>query len=275
MAVELGICAAGLLIEPMTPTATDVRHAVTAAAAAGFTHASFWSWHLDVLAEGDGLASARRAVEDTGLRISMVEAATAWASENDAAARAEREQFAALVTETGARHLLAVALGARLTDPARVQANLASLVDVTVANGATVCLEYLPWTAIADLASAWELIEPLGPAAGLTLDSWHWQRQPGGPNPGLLRAIPAARLTFVQLSDVSDEPLDDVLAETMSGRLLPGDGVVDFALFLDTIAATGAHPVVAVEVFNPALLQEAGVEEAARRMYGAAREVVA
>lgn len=273
--MELGICPSCLVIDPMAPTAADVRAAVAAGAAAGFTHASFWSWHLDLLAEGHGLASACREVEAVGLRIRAVEAATAWAGEDPGAARAEREQFSAVLAETGAGLVLAVALGAELTDPARAQANLASLADVAVANDATVCLEYLPWTAISDLASAWELIEPLGPAAGLTLDSWHWQRQPGGPNPGLLGAIPAARLTFVQLSDASHDPLDDVLTETMSGRLLPGDGVVDFALFLDTIAATGADPAVAVEVFNPALLREVGVEEAARLMYRTARLVTA
>src|SRR5262249_44447001 len=146
-----------------------------------------------------------------------------------------------------------------LADAARVQANLASLVDVTVSTGATVCVEHLPWTAIPDLASAWQLVEPLGPAAGLLLDSWHWQRQPGGPNPGLLHAIPAERLTFVQLSDVSPDPLDDILTETMSGRLLPGEGAVDFPLFLDTITATGADPTVAVEVLNPTLLQRVSV----------------
>jgi sugar phosphate isomerase/epimerase len=273
MTVELGICPSCLVIDPMAPTVADVRAAVAAGAAAGFTHASFWSWHLDLIAEGRGLAAACRDVQGAGLRVGTVEAATAWAGGDLGAARAEREQFSAVLAETGAGLVLAVALGAELTDPARVQANLASLVDVTIANGATICLEYLPWTAIPDLASAWELIEPLGPAAGLTLDSWHWQRQPGGPNPALLNTIPAERLTFVQLSDVSPDPLDDVLSETMSGRLLPGDGVVDFAVFLDTIGGTGAVPAVAVEVFNPALLQEVGVDEAARLMYKAARFV--
>jgi sugar phosphate isomerase/epimerase len=275
MTVELGFCPSCLVIDPMAPTAADVRASVAAGAAAGFTHASFWSWHLDLLAAGHGLAAACREVEAVGLRMSAVEAATAWAGEDLGAARAERERFSAVLAETGAGLLLAVALGAHFTDPARVQANLASLLDVTVANGATICLEYLPWTAIPDLVSAWELIEPLGPAAGLTLDSWHWQRQPGGPNPRLLGAIPAARLTFVQLSDVSHDPPDDVLTETMSGRLLPGAGVVDFALFLNTIAATGADPAVAVEVFNPSLLRGVGVEEAARLMYETARQVTA
>jgi sugar phosphate isomerase/epimerase len=275
MTLELGICPASLVIDPMAPAAADIREAVAAAAAAGFTHTSFWSSHLDLLAEAHGLAAARREVEAAGLRISMVEAATAWAGDDDGAARAEREQLSAVLAETGAALVLAVALGAQIADPARAQANLASLVDVTVANGASVGLEFLPWTAVPDLAAAWDLIEPLGPAAGLTLDSWHWERQRGGPNPGLLEAIPARRLMFVQLSDVSDDPLDDVLAETMSGRLLPGDGIVDFALFMNTIAATGADPAVAVEVFNPALLGELGVEHAARRMYDTARMVMA
>jgi sugar phosphate isomerase/epimerase len=47
--------------------------------------------------------------------------------------------------------------------------------------------------------------------------------------------------------------------EAMSGRLLPGAGVVDFPALAALLRRIGADPVVATEVFNPALLAERGV----------------
>jgi hypothetical protein len=55
----------------------------------------------------------------------------------------------------------------------------------------------------------------------------------------------------------------------MTGRLLPGDGIVDFAELATHLAATGATPFVAAEVFNPTLVTELGPQGAATAMHAA------
>ena len=60
-------------------------------------------------------------------------------------------------------------------------------------------------------------------------------------------------MTAVQLNDVSAEPWDDVLAETMRGRLLPGEGVSDTAAVLAALDTAGVRAPLNVEVFSEAL----------------------
>ena len=46
----------------------------------------------------------------------------------------------------------------------------------------------------------------------------------------------------------------------MTGRLLPGDGVVDFASLIATLKQIDAHPFIAPEIFNPGLVAEIGAD---------------
>jgi sugar phosphate isomerase/epimerase len=50
------------------------------------------------------------------------------------------------------------------------------------------------------------------------------------------------------------------MAEAMTARLQPGDGVVDFASLIATLKQSGAHPFIATEIFNPGLLAEIGAD---------------
>jgi sugar phosphate isomerase/epimerase len=63
--------------------------------------------------------------------------------------------------------------------------------------------------------------------------------------------------------------------ETMNGRLLPGEGVVDIAGLLNALAAIGADPFVAVEAFNPSLVARLGVAAAAEATWRAGQAVLA
>jgi sugar phosphate isomerase/epimerase len=258
MTTSLGMCTATLLPDPMGATTDDqVRDAAQAALAAGFTDASVWAHHID-------------AVQGSGLHIAVVEAAMAWATGTPDAAAAEAELFASTAVRVGASKIVAVCMDATWPgiDPARDK--LALLVDAAGAIGAQVCVEFLPWSAIPDLATAWALVEPLGPNAGILVDTWHWQRQAGGPNPELLATIPGERIGYVQVCDAAAEPAGDLLTEAMTNRLLPGDGVVDFAALFHQLDAIGATPFVATEIFNPTLVRDLGSVNTARAMREAA-----
>ena len=257
MGDALGMCTATLLADPMSATDADVRMAGEACVAAGLTEVSVWAHQLPAL---DGL----------GLHVAVVEAAMGWANGEPAAAAAEAKHLLGLAEAHGSTKLVAVAMDPEVADLDHARRNLAALVDGAERIGVQVCVEFLPWSGIPDLATAWALVEPLGPSAGILLDTWHWQRQPGGPCPDLLATIPAERIGYVQLCDAAAEPVGDLLTEAMTNRLLPGDGVVDIPAVLSQLRAMGADPFVATEIFNPALVVELGAEGAARAMADAA-----
>jgi sugar phosphate isomerase/epimerase len=262
MDTSLGMCTATLLPDPMGATSDDqVRAAAEAAATAGFTTASVWAHQLAL-------------VVDRGLEVAVVEASMAWATGPVEAAKAEAGYFAATAESVGATKIVAVCMDAVWPgiDPAREK--LAILVEQAASVGAQVCVEFLPWSVIPDLATAWELVEPLGPNAGILIDSWHWQRQPGGPNPSLLATIPGERIGYLQLCDAAPEPVGDSLTEAMTNRLLPGDGVVDFAALVTQLDAIGAKPYVATEIFNPELVKRLGAVQTARAMREAGLSVL-
>jgi sugar phosphate isomerase/epimerase len=254
---RVGICTATLMADPMGADADAVREAGRAAVAAGFSEASVWLQHLDAL---DGV----------GLHVAVVEAAVAWANADRATAEAEAGPLVATAERVGASTIMAVCLEPRLADLDDARRNLDVLVALARDIGARVCVEFLPWTAIPDLATAWTLVEPLGPGCGIVLDTWHWVRQPGGPAPEVLARIPGERIGYVQVCDAAAEPGADPFTEAMTARLLPGDGVVDFAGLAAGLAAIDAAPFVAAEVHNPALVAELGAEGAAAAMRDAA-----
>ena len=256
----IGICTATLLTDAMGAGPDDVGVAAAGALDAGFAGASVWAHQLDP-------------VVASGLRIDVVEAAMGWANGDAEATRAEAEHLAGLARRHGATKVVAVCMEPTIADLGAARRNLATLVETVAAAGAQVCVEFLPWSAIPDLATAWSLVEPLGPSAGVLLDTWHWVRQPGGPAFDLLTSIPGERIGYVQLCDAAPEPTGDLLTEAMTARLLPGEGTVDFAAVHAALAEVGATPYVATEVFNPALVEEQGAAGAAMAMRDAAEQV--
>ena len=259
--MELGICPATLLADPMAAGPDDITAAAAAAVEAGFTEASVWSFQLHAFA-------------GSGLQIRVLEAATEWAGDDPAAAAAEIDQIAALVTATGATHVLSVTMEPRISDLSRAQANLGRLAARLESLGAAACVEFLGWSAIPDLATAWDLIAPLPSNVGLVLDTWHWQRQRGGPDVSVLAGIPGERVGYLQVCDAAPESGNDLLTEAMTSRLLPGEGCIDFDAVLSTLQQIGARPFVATEIFNPAMVQRLGSAGAAVAMRESALRVL-
>jgi sugar phosphate isomerase/epimerase len=250
------MCPATLIADYMSPSADDVREAVDVSLRAGATAASTWTLHIPALG---GLEAAARWLNASGLPTACVEAASSWANTDHAAAQLEGKQMAEAAAALGSPLVMAVCLEPTLNDIDQARDNLAVIVSQVREAGAKVVVEFLPWTGIANLATAWALVEPLGPDAGVLVDTWHWQRQPGGPNLPLLSSIPGDRIGYVQMCDAAHGTSTDML-EAMQGRLLPGDGVVDFAALIATLKAIGADPFIAPEIFNPGLVAELGAD---------------
>jgi sugar phosphate isomerase/epimerase len=243
----VGMCPATLLPEPMTCDADGLRDIARASVGAGFPTLSLWSFY----ATDNGVETTRTMFDDAGVTVRAVEAATRWA-EGPEAAVADAEVQLAVASAFGADLLLACTLAPTM-DAARATEGFAALCDRASEQGVRVAIEFLPWSAVPDLATAWQLVQEAGAAnGGIVIDMLHWQRQPGGPNLELLRQIPGDRIPYVQVCDAAPGPPgnDDYLTEALTARPAPGTGCVDITALLGVLADIDADPWFALEVFN-------------------------
>ncbi len=270
---ELGVFLATLTLgNPWSPTADAVVTAADAAAAAGFGHVGISRPAVSALAAAG--ADPAAVLSERGLRVSCLEALFGWSTDGDAA-RAEAAAALDDAGAVGADLVMAVELGDRPVDVERAAANLALVAEVLGGAGVSPCVEFLPWSGIPDLATAWAVVGPV-PSARLLVDTWHWARQPGGPDPRLLASIPADRVAAVQLCDTQPGGgRGDLMAEAMTRRLDPGEGDADIGGVLATLRAMGAAPRWSVEVFDPHRLAAEGPARRAEQQFRAARRAMA
>jgi sugar phosphate isomerase/epimerase len=251
-----------------------------AAAAAGFRGLSlFADDYRRARAEGLSDLDLRAVLRDHGLAVAELDPLLSWRPRQDGPGglRAEgrafqahgEDDFYAIADALGGARALNAVLADPPPDLAGVADAFAALCDRALRHGLLVTLEFLPWTAIGDVATAARLVEQAGrPNGGIMLDAWHHARS-GAP----LAAIPAARVAGIQLSDAPARPESDPIDETLHRRLLPGAGDVDLVALLRHLAAGGCAAPIGVEVFSDALAA-LPVEELARRAAVAARRVL-
>jgi len=265
---SLGICPSTLLADPFRIDGDILRGYLDASAAAGFDSLSLWGIH--VTAAGDG---AVQAVQSSGLAVRCVEASIGWVDGPSDALTAEIDSLIGIGAELGAELLGAACLGP-VVDHAAAVAGLAAIAERAGEADMSIALEFLPWTGVARFADANEMCAQTGLAnATVLLDTWHWVRQPGGPDLDLLRSLPGSRIAYVQICDSAAEPGADAETEAMTARLLPGDGTVDFASIADALDGIGSEPFTAAEVFN-AELAELGPGAMAKAIAEASRRVL-
>jgi sugar phosphate isomerase/epimerase len=247
---------------------------VRAARASGFAGISMWMSHYDeARAEGLSNAGMRAILDREGVKLAMLEYITTWANgpaQRDAVE--ETARICGIAEELGSDTVLAVTMEPS-TDPADAAAGLAIACDVAERHGQRLGVEFLPWTGIPNLATAWPIVRDAGrPNAGLVLDAWHWFRS--GPDPDLLRSIPGEKVIHLQISDAPAEPAPNVVEETIGHRLLPGHGDIDLAGLLRILDEIGRQGPTAAEVFSD-WLRGHPIEEGARLAAEAARQVLA
>ena len=242
---------------------------VRAAAEAGFAGVglraeNYWACDLD---DEEMCATAQR----HGVGILEVEYLTGWGRPEDRdAAQREKERTVAHMARTfGVRHVNAGLL--EHLPPEQIRDAFARLC-ARVGDDLTVGLEFMPYSGVPDLATAWQVIEGV-PNAGLIVDGWHWAR--AHQTPADLAPIPPERIVSVQLCDVRAEPMSPLRAESLGHRLPPGRGCGDTVGLVRALAEHGVEPLVtAVEVISDELVAK-GVDDAARTCANAAREVLA
>jgi sugar phosphate isomerase/epimerase len=239
-----------LILSSQTLRGIPIPVRAAAAAAAGFT--AIGAHHEDLLRlhhESAPTEGLRDAVEATGVTVVEVGFLNQWAGPASAA-DAERQALFGLARSLGASRVNAGLYAC--PDLAQIVERFRSLCKAAAAAGLRVSLEFFPFGALPDAASAWEVITRAGePNADLLFDAWHWHR--GGGEAARLAGIPRGAIGSLQLSDAAEVAAADVGEESRHGRLLPGTGVIDFGVLLRGLADAGHRPPIAVEVLSDEL----------------------
>jgi sugar phosphate isomerase/epimerase len=166
---------------------TTFRDRVDAAAAGGFAGISLWGRDYWAARE-DGLTDAdmRALLDDRGLAVAELDPAWWWlpgAEEIGSTLRADdifkygEADLFRIADAVGARSVNAVdVFGGDWTVDDAADA-FAGLCHRAVEHGLLVHLEFLPWSRIPDLSTAWEVVRRADrPNGGLTIDAWHFFR---------------------------------------------------------------------------------------------------
>lgn len=135
--------------------------------------------------------------------------------------------------ETGARlGARAVLAGSDDPDPARRAAAFAALCEAARPYGLSINIEFMPWTAVANLRSAVQLFEAAGCPAngGILIDALHFARSDSTLDE--VRHLPRQWLHYAQICDApATVPTthQELIHTARCERLLPGEGGIALA----------------------------------------------
>ena len=155
----------------------------------------------------------------------------------------------------------------------RLVEHYARLCDAMQPFGLSADLEFMPWTAVNDLASALHIVEQADRAnGGILVDALHFDRSDSRFED--LQRIPTQWLHYAQICDgpaMRPDTHEGLIQAARCGRLLPGEGDIDLARIWRSLAA--AVPV-SVEIPNDRRVAQVGVEAWAREALAAAKAII-
>ena len=253
------------------------------AAEAGFTGVSLFLGDLQRLRDaGRSDADIRALLRDHGLAVAELDPLMSWVPGAGLGAGASEEgegffgfgeaDFYAAAELVGARSINAVLYSEKPVPTDTVAEAFAGLCDRAKEHGLLVHLEFLPWTQLRDVHAALAIVEAAGREnGGVMFDAWHHFRS-GVENAAL--EVVAARVTAIQLDDAPAQAEEDLVAETLQRRRLPGEGDADLVEMMRRLGAGGCRAPVGVEVFSDEL-KKLPARETAQRAADTTRAVLA
>lgn len=155
----------------------------------------------------------------------------------------------------------------------RLVEHYARLCDAMQPFGLSADLEFMPWTAVNDLASALHIVEQADRAnGGILVDALHFDRSDSRFED--LQRSPAQWLHYAQICDgpaMRPDTHEGLIQAARCGRLLPGEGDIDLARIWRSLAA---EVPVSVEIPNDRRVAQVGVEAWAREALAAAKAII-
>ena len=223
-------------------------------------------------ARADGLSDAdlRARLDDAGVAVAEIEVLNAWRPGARGGRNApSADEVFAIATGVGARSICVVEGPGELPSLDEAARIFGALCDRAADAGLLLHFEFFPGSAL-DLDACLAILAAADrPNAGLTVDTWHLARTPGG----LERLCASgARVCALQLCDspAVTAPEPDYMAATLTGRLVPGAGALDLAGFVRAMDAHGCAAPLGAEIWS-SVLAEQPPREVARRVGDALR----
>lgn len=168
------------------------------------------------------LGEVRSVLADTGVAVGDVEIIRLKA-ENDWDLFA---RFCDRCEALGARHVL---VAGDDTELARLTESFSRFCDMAAPRGLTADLEFMPWTAVADLKSALDIVNGAGrPNGGILVDALHFDRS--ATTLAEIASLPERLVHYVQFCDGPvpyDPSTEGLIAVARGERLFPGQGGID------------------------------------------------
>jgi sugar phosphate isomerase/epimerase len=245
---------------------------VRVAAEAGFAGVGLRAEnYLAARAEGLTDGDMREVLDLHHVSVMEVEYVTGWGTEadRDGAQREKEQTIFHMARLFGVPHINAGLLEKLPADViTRAFAELCRR-----AGDLTVALEFMPYSGVPDLGTAWQVLRDADrPNSGLLVDAWHWARS--GTTADDLAAVPADRIVGIQLCDVAEHPIEPLRQESLHHRLPPGRGFGDVPGMLAALRGEGVDALITVEVISDEILS-LGLDVTAEQVMAATREVLA
>ena len=224
-----------------------------AAAAGGFDHLSLSAPDVARAAEqGLPATEIRRRADDLGLRLIM-DPVMNWHPATEPSrsrfARFSMDEALRMCEALGVASMTAIASSTSAASADELIELFGTLCDRAADLGALVHLEFIPMSAITDVASAWAIVRGADRRnGGILFDTWHFFR--GSADFDDLAAVPGERIFAVQVDDALPDVVGSLWDDTQR-RLLPGDGCFDLPRVLRMLVRMGGLRRVGPEVIAP------------------------
>jgi sugar phosphate isomerase/epimerase len=250
----------------------NLKEMIGAAASAGYRWITLDKASIAYYTGHDGtLATLRAEIEGHGLKMLGLQDLSI--NDDVAAVEADTRKLVETGAALGARYLQA-GITAPLGDKVVAATRAAHLICQDA--GMDIAMEFLPFLPLASIGQTLDVLD----AAGMTgpnvvVDTWHFFNGPDGKAAdggwATLAGIPVERIAFVQFNDHGPLESDDLLAETIEKRVMPGEGIFDLGRFVATLHASGFHGIVGTENISKVTRYQPVDQVAHRLMETAAR----
>ena len=210
------------------------------ASAAGYSGIGlFAGQYAALLADGWSPNRVHELLDDAGITIAEVEVLSGWGAHEPSAQYLDFERLVwEMVDEFEVPYVQAI--GPTDGTVADAGARFGAVCDRAAEHGATIGLEFLPFTNIVDADGALAVVQSADrPNGGVCADIWHHAR--GADDLDQIRRILPELLVRVQMSDGPDAPtLEDYKDDCLRYRVAPGSGAFDVDGFV-TIAIDAGY----------------------------------
>jgi len=243
----------------------SLQELLAAATAGGFSSISLFPLvYRNAQKNGLSTEQMRTLAEESGVKVAVIDPLTTWlpqqlrtpppstSPEDIAFTHFNVDEVLAMAATFGAESISVIeTFGTPIPVDVGIE-SFAEICDRAAEHGLRVQLEFMPFSGIPDLATAWEIVRGANRSnGGLVFDTWHYFR--GQPNNDLLRTIPGDRIFVLQLSDAPLQREESLKEESLHRRLLPGTGSFDLLRLLQIFKEIGATPSIGIEVFSDTL----------------------